>query len=70
MSDGCQCVACRDTRTAEREKCAAEVEAFAIAYVEKWERIFKGRGEATKAQGWAILQAAAALRSTSNTGGK
>lgn len=47
-------------RTDERKQVAAEIEAFADAYVKKWSEIATdddGRDSAC-AQGWAILQAA------------
>ena len=48
-------------RDNERVQCRREIEAFAVAYVEKWERIQSRSKDAIKAQGWAILQAAVSL---------
>jgi hypothetical protein len=42
-----------------QKKCAAFVESFAAEYVEKW---VGTTGDSAKAAGWAILQAAIALR--------
>jgi hypothetical protein len=45
----------------ERVNCRRQVEAFAVAYVEKWERIQSRSKDTIKAQGWAILQSAVDL---------
>ena len=47
-----------------QEECADFVEKFAGEYVEKWERTLKSSASSNtiKAHGWAILQAARALR--------
>lgn len=46
-------------RDAMREQCAEFLASFAVDYVNKWA---KTTGDSAKAEGWAILQAAGALR--------
>ena len=48
-----------EQREAMRVQCADFIESFATRYVEKWATT---TGDSAKAEGWAILQAAAALR--------
>lgn len=45
-------------RAEERKLCVKLVEKFAVEYVHKW---IGTQGDKAKAEGWAILQAAAAL---------
>lgn len=47
-----------EIRLNEREKCALEIERFAIYYVAKW----ADQSVNIKSEGWAILQAAVHLR--------
>lgn len=46
---------------AMKQKCVEYIEAFAAGYVERWTEI---EGNTAKAQGWAILQAAQALKAS------
>jgi hypothetical protein len=48
-----------EVREQMREQCAEFIQSFATDYVEKWVGV---QGDKAKAEGWAILQAAAALR--------
>lgn len=48
-----------ELREQMRAQCAEFVQAFATEYVEKW---VGTTGDSAKAEGWAMLQAAAALR--------
>jgi hypothetical protein len=48
-----------DIQMEEHAKCVKHIEEFAELYVEKW---IETQGDAAKAEGWAILQAAASLR--------
>jgi hypothetical protein len=51
----------QEVRDDERVKCRLIVERFALEYVDKWIGV---QGDKAKAEGWAILQAAAELRIT------
>lgn len=48
-----------DIRELTKQQCVEFLESFAKDYVAKWE---KTTGDSAKAEGWAILQAAIALR--------
>lgn len=48
-----------EIRETTKQMCVEFIESFAKDYVDKW---IKAEGDGAKAQGWAILQAAAALR--------
>lgn len=54
----------QDGRNAERQRCIKAVEEFAVDYVNEWVTL---QGNEAKAQGWAILLAAAHLRETADT---
>ena len=48
-----------EIRADEREQCRTIIERFAETYMARWDHL---KGDAAKAQGWAILQAAAELQ--------